>query len=178
MKSSDAGCFYPACPLRNGERMCQKKLRYDEAMGTWNCERHAGEHVPNCEWRYIINMTVADHTGQQWVSAFGDTGDVIMGMTAGALKELMDTNYDAYEKAIADANFKQFLMKFKVADDTYNDETRVKVSLNKLDAIDYVSESKRMPDQIGKLRRGESVDEPRPAPRNVSMGGGAGMGGM
>jgi replication factor A1 len=84
--AGDSGCFYPACPLKNGERMCQKKLRYDDAMGTWNCERHAGEHVPHCEWRYIISATVADHTGQHWVSAFGDTGDVIMGMTAGALK--------------------------------------------------------------------------------------------
>ena len=90
----------------------------------------------------------------------------------------MDTNFEAYEKAITDANFQQFLMKFKVADDTYNDETRVKVSLNRLDKVDYVSESKRMIEQIRKLAAGESVDEPRPAPRNASMGGGMGGGGQ
>jgi replication factor A1 len=56
----------------------------------------------------------------------------------------MDTNYEAYEKAISDANFQQFLMKFKVADDTYNDETRVKVSLNRLDKVDYVAEVGRV----------------------------------
>jgi hypothetical protein len=25
LKAGDGGCFYPACPLKNGERMCQKK---------------------------------------------------------------------------------------------------------------------------------------------------------
>jgi replication factor A1 len=176
IKASDSGCFYPACPLKNGDRMCQKKLRYDESMGSWSCERHAGEAVPHCEWRYILNMTVADHTGQHWVSAFGDTGDAIMGMTAGALKQLMDSNYEAYEKALSDANFQQFLMKFKVADDTYNDETKVKVTLNSLEKANYPVECKRMLEQIRKLHAGESVDEPRPAPRNTSVGGGSGGG--
>ena len=129
------------------------------------CERHAGEHVPHCEWRYIINMTVADHTGQHWVSAFGEMGDILMGMTAGELKELRDNNYAAYETALQEANFKSFVMKLKVADDTYNDETRVKVSLNRLEPVGFVAESKRMLEKIQKLAVGESVDEPRPPPR-------------
>ena len=31
-----------------------------------------------------------------------------------------------YFEAISDANFQQFVMKMKVAEDTYNDETRIK----------------------------------------------------
>ena len=177
LKVNEEGPFYPACPLKNGERMCQKKLRFDDTTGQWHCARHEGETVPHCEWRYIINATVADHTGQQWVSAFGDAGDVLMGMPANALKQLRDDDFQAYEQALLDANFKQFAMKFKVADDTYNDETRVKVSIAKIEPVAFVAESKRMLEQIKKLEAGESIDEPRPAARAPSMGGGGAYGG-
>ena len=100
LKVNEEGPFYPACPLKNGERMCQKKLRFDDATGAWSCARHEGEAVDRCEWRYIINATVADHTGQQWVSAFGDAGDVLMGMPANALKQLRDDDFQAYEQAL------------------------------------------------------------------------------
>ena len=176
LKVNEEGPFYPACPLKNGERMCQKKLRFDDTTGQWHCARHEGESVPHCEWRYIINATVADHTGQQWVSAFGDAGDVLMGMPANALKQLRDDDFQAYEQALLDANFKQFAMKFKVADDTYNDETRAKVSIAKIEPVAFVAESKRMLEQIKKLEAGESIDEPRPAARAPSMGGGGAYG--
>jgi replication factor A1 len=69
-------------------------------------------------------------------------------------------------------------MKFKVADDTYNDETRVKVSIAKIEPVAFVAESKRMLEQIKKLEAGENIDEPRPAARAPSMGGGgAGLAG-
>ena len=179
----DAGPYYPACPLLNGERMCQKKLRYDESSGSWNCERHNGENIPHCEWRYILNMTVSDHTGQHWVSAFGDQGDTIMGMKASNLHQLYNDDHAAYEQALQNANFTSHMMKFKVMEEVYNDESRKKVQLSKIDNIDYVAESKRMLDKIAKLHAGESVDEPRPPPRGGSMGMGgsygarAGMGG-
>ena len=176
LKVNEEGPFYPACPLKNGERMCQKKLRYDDATGAWACARHEGEVVANCEWRYVINATVADHTGQHWVSAFGDAGDVLMGMPANRLKELRDADYKAYEQALFDANFACFMMKFKVAEDTYNDETRVKVSIAKIDPVPYAAESKRMLAQIKKLAVGETVDEPRPAPRSASFGNGGAYG--
>jgi replication factor A1 len=178
----DAGPYYPACPLLNGERMCQKKLRYDESSGSWNCERHNGENIPHCEWRYILNMTVSDHTGQHWVSAFGDQGDTIMGMKASNLHQLYNDDHAAYEQALQNANFTSHMMKFKVMEEVYNDESRKKVQLSKIDNIDYVAESKRMLDKIAKLHAGESVDEPRPPPRgSMGMGGSygarAGMGG-
>ena len=173
LKVNEEGPFYPACPLKNGERMCQKKLRYDDGTGSWLCARHEGENIPHCEWRYIINATVADHTGQQWVSAFGDAGDVLMGMPANELKALRDENFQQYEEKLTDANFKQFMMKFKVAEDSYNDEVRVKVSISKIDNVNYQQESKRMLDQIRKMELGESIDEPRPAARGSMGGGGA-----
>ena len=168
----DSGPYYPACPLQNGDRMCQKKLRFDEAQGSWNCERHSGEHVPHCEWRYILNMTVSDHTGQHWVSAFGDQGDAIMGMKASELHRLYNENHAAYEQALQNANFTSHMMKLKVKEDSYNGETRPKTELSRIEAIDYVAESKRMLDKIAKLHAGQSIDEPRPPARgSMGMGG-------
>ena len=154
--------------------MCRRRRFDDTTLWTWTSIACSWTF---CAWRYIINATVADHTGQQWVSAFGDAGDVLMGMPANALKQLRDDDFQAYEQALLDANFKQFAMKFKVADDTYNDETRVKVSIAKIEPVAFVAESKRMLEQIKKLEAGESIDEPRPAARAPSMGEGGAYGG-
>ena len=40
-----------------------------------------------------------------------------------------------------DANFQQRLFKLKVAEDTYQDETRIKVSIRSTDPLDFVKES-------------------------------------
>ena len=58
--------FYPACPLKNGERMCMK-LRYDETMGMELREACRGTRA---------SLRLALHhqhdrggsAGQQWVS--------------------------------------------------------------------------------------------------------------
>jgi len=39
------------------------------------------------------------------------------------------------------ANFQDRLFKLKVAEDTYNDETRVKVSIRNTEPLDYATES-------------------------------------
>ena len=74
-------------------------------------------------------MTVSDHTGQHWVSAFGDQGDTIMGMKASNLHQLYNDDHAAYEQALQNANFTSHMMKFKVMEEVYNDESRKKVQL-------------------------------------------------
>ena len=46
LKVNEEGPFYPACPLKNGERMCQKKLRFDDTTGQWHCARHEAKPCP------------------------------------------------------------------------------------------------------------------------------------
>lgn len=53
-----------------------------------------------------------------------------MGMSASDLKALED-DAKAYDAALQHANLRPLTFNLKVAEDTYNDETRIKKSVNR-----------------------------------------------
>ena len=53
-----------------------------------------------------------------------------MGLPASELKEL-EENAKAYDAALQAANLRPLTFTLKVAEDTYNDETRIKKSVNR-----------------------------------------------
>ena len=85
IKNEKASNFaYPSC-LSAG---CKKKLR-EEEPGQWRCEACSVTH-PKPEYKYIMTVGVADHTGQLWLSCFDETGQVIMGTNADHVVELRE----------------------------------------------------------------------------------------
>lgn len=54
------------------------------------CER-CQNNVERPLWRYLLSLTLKDQTGQQIVTAFGEQGQEILGMSADSLKELEGT---------------------------------------------------------------------------------------
>lgn len=50
------------------------------------------------EWRYLLSIAVKDHTGMQYLTAFGNDGTQIMGKTADEIKDLEKT--EEFEEAI------------------------------------------------------------------------------
>eukprot|EP00976_Prorocentrum_cordatum_P006378 128159-Prorocentrum_minimum.AAC.4 len=199
------GVMYPACPNKNGERNCSKKLR-EEDMGHergWYCDKCAAP-VPTCDWRYMMSITAADHTGNSWLTVFSEAvrktpspqpptlmpcskepppaavgpaprvcdviitlragdghlqggeipvcavqdrqgsrrvcdviitplmrlgclgvqGEQIFGMSAPELHELQESDPPAYDRALSEANFKPFVFRLRVAEESYNDEVR------------------------------------------------------
>lgn len=79
MSKSETFC-YPACPTPN----CNKKLVEDTSGGMWRCEKCLKVH-PEPEYRYIMGVNVADHTGSNWLQAFNDVGEKITGRRASDL---------------------------------------------------------------------------------------------
>lgn len=144
--------FYPACTGQYNGKQCNKKLS-DQGNGWW-CERCQAAGTP--EWRYMLSLQVSDHTGQEWLTAFQEAGEEIMGMSASDLKALED-DAKAYDAALQHANLRPLTFNLKVAEDTYNDETRIKKSVNRVMETDWVKESKVMLDFIDKLKRGEPI---------------------
>ncbi|WP_276146825.1 hypothetical protein, partial [Pseudomonas aeruginosa] len=112
---------YPACPLDNNGRKCQKKMRLNEDNGFWQCERHFDDQVPSVDWRYMFNIRVADYSGCLITTVFGDQGEKLFGKTAPELKSLLDDDFDAYENEIQSVKWRQYKFKLKVAEETYND---------------------------------------------------------
>ena len=59
-----------------------------------------------------------------------EAGQEIMGLPASELKSMEDDG-KAYDAAIQSANLRPLTFTLKVAEDTYNDETRIKKSVNR-----------------------------------------------
>lgn len=72
-------------------------------------------------------LQAQDHTGQETLTAFGDSGEVIMGCPAEQIgtTEYMDSV--AYGALIHNRLFTTYNFKLKVFMDSYNDEQRRKV---------------------------------------------------
>lgn len=117
---------YPACLSPD----CNKKVT-DMGDGTWRCEKCDINH-PRPEHRYIMTLSVTDHTGQMYLNVFDDVGRLIMGNTADHIMELKENDFPAMEKEFENANCRMFTFKCRAKMDTYQDQQRFVIFLVKL----------------------------------------------
>ncbi|RWW21335.1 hypothetical protein BHE74_00010527 [Ensete ventricosum] len=142
---------YTACPLMVGDRPCNKKVN-NNGDGTWHCDR-CDQSFPECDYRYLLQFQIQDHTGITWVTAFQECGEEILGVTA---KELYLLKYEEqddlkFAEIIRTVLFHQYLFKLKVKEETFSDEQRVKSTVVKAEKINPSSESKYLLGLIEKL---------------------------
>eukprot|EP00201_Polytomella_parva_P020560 CAMPEP_0175044996 /NCGR_PEP_ID=MMETSP0052_2-20121109/4146_1 /TAXON_ID=51329 ORGANISM="Polytomella parva, Strain SAG 63-3" /NCGR_SAMPLE_ID=MMETSP0052_2 /ASSEMBLY_ACC=CAM_ASM_000194 /LENGTH=733 /DNA_ID=CAMNT_0016308415 /DNA_START=83 /DNA_END=2282 /DNA_ORIENTATION=+ len=85
IKTDGSSLVYPACPFEFNGRPCNKKLT-EIGGGSWACERcQHGTAQP--EWRFMVHLAAADHTGRQWLTAFSESGEAIFGVPAERVRE-------------------------------------------------------------------------------------------
>ncbi|KAG2449859.1 hypothetical protein HYH02_005382 [Chlamydomonas schloesseri] len=146
---------YPSCPHDYNGRPCQKKMM-DVGGGNWNCDRcqFSTEHPA---WRYLVSLSACDHTGRQSLTAFGDAGDAIFGRSAAEVRELEVSNQQEFDRLAEAIRFTPFFFRLKVAEDNYNDEQRIKVSIYRMERItDYAKECGSMLQSIRALEAGQN----------------------
>ncbi|KAM5573696.1 replication protein A 70 kDa DNA-binding subunit E [Rosa sericea] len=149
--------FYAACPLKVGERQCNKKV-INDGDGTWRCER-CEQSVEQCDYRYILNLQIQDHTGIAWVTAFQEAGEEIMGITAKDFHYLKhdEQDEDKVAEIIRRVLFTEFVIKLKIKEETFSDEQRVKSTIVKADKVSFSSKSRFHLDLMDKLKNGETA---------------------
>lgn len=145
--------IYTACPLMIGDRQCNKKVTKSGNM-RWHCDR-CNQEFEECEYRYLLNAQILDHTGLTWVTAFQESGEEILGCSAKELYSLKyeEQNDEKFGDIIRNRLFGQFLFRLKIKEELYGDEQRVKITVVKADKVNYSSESKYMLDLISKFGR-------------------------
>lgn len=164
---------YPAC-LTEG---CNKKtVEFDP--GQWRCET-CQKTWERPEYRYILQINVADFTGQMWLSCFNDVGVQIMGMPANDLMAMRDEGDERrVTEAFSDANCNTFVFKCKAKMDTFQDQqryvymefpgvssrsttnvfcSRVRYQVQYANPLDFTRESKRLADIIQLYNMQESL---------------------
>ncbi|KAL1315842.1 replication protein A 70 kDa DNA-binding subunit A-like [Arachis hypogaea] len=143
---------YTACPVLIGDRQCNKKVT-NNGDGKWRCER-CDQTVDACDYRYILQFQIQDHTGLTWVTAFQESGEEIMGMSAKELYNLKFEQMDdeKFAEIMRKVLFGKYMFKLKVKEETYSDEQRVKSTVVKAEKVSFPSESKFLLDMIDKLK--------------------------
>ena len=109
---------YAACLTEK----CNKKV-IQEDSGQWRCER-CDKTFPKPQYRYIMSISVTDHTGQIWLSCFDEVGRMIMGMSADQLTETMENDKAAAGDVFQEANLRTWIFKCRAKMDNYQDEQR------------------------------------------------------
>ena len=65
-------------------------------------------------YRYIVNLEIMDHTGSTYVSMFNEDAEVLLGMRAEQLNELMLSNKDECDKVFKRSLFKEYVFTLRV----------------------------------------------------------------
>jgi len=114
----DSTWCYPACLSEN----CNKKVTETDP-GQWRCEMCDKTH-PKPEYRFIMPISVSDHTGQLWLSCFDETGRTIMGTTADQLMQLREDDQAAVGEIFQGANCQTWSFRCRAKIDNFGDQQR------------------------------------------------------
>lgn len=143
---------YTACPLKTGDRQCNKKVT-NNGDGKWRCDK-CDQTVDECDYRYILQLQIQDHSGLTWVTAFQEAGMEIMGVTAKELyfKKYEEQDDDGFADIMRAVLFSRYIFKLKVKEETFSDEQRVKSTVVKVEKVNYSSETRYLLDLVNKLK--------------------------
>ncbi|XP_069002313.1 replication protein A 70 kDa DNA-binding subunit-like isoform X1 [Embiotoca jacksoni] len=131
-------CLYQACPSAD----CNKKV-IDQQNGQYRCEK-CNREFPNFKYRLLLSANLADSGDNQWVTCFQETAEVLLGHSAETLGQLRDTDEAAFDEVFQKANFTTHIFKNRVKLETYNDESRVKVTVMEIQPVDHREYSRRL----------------------------------
>lgn len=162
---------YTACPVMIGDRQCNKKVT-NNGDGKWRCDR-CDQSIDECDYRYILQFQIQDHTGLTWVTAFQECGEEIMGMPAKSLYYLKyeEQDDDKFGEIIRKVLFTKHIFKLKVKEEIFSDEQRVKSTVVKAEKVNFASESRFMLDMMEKLKAGNYSSVGSSSTPNAGMGG-------
>ncbi|KAL1805212.1 hypothetical protein ACET3Z_028280 [Daucus carota] len=142
---------YTACPLMIGDRQCNKKVT--RSGSRWQCDR-CNQEFDECDYRYLLQLQVQDHSGLTWMTAFQESGEEIVGCSAKELYLLKHEQQDdeRFAQNLLKGLFTQFLLKLKIKEELYGDEQRLKVTIVKAEKVNHVAETRYLLDLIPKSR--------------------------
>ncbi|KTW28781.1 hypothetical protein T552_01411 [Pneumocystis carinii B80] len=134
--------FYPACPIEG----CNKKAIEDNE-GRWRCER-CDKSFLKPQYRYIVTISVNDHTGQIWLNCFDDIGRQIIGKSADDIAQMKEENEQAALNIFHEANCKSYVFRVRAKQDSYNGAIRVRYQVMGVSPINWAHECKLLADII------------------------------
>lgn len=129
--------YYPACTTEG----CNKKV-IQETNGEWRCEK-CDKTMPRPIFRYVLNMTINDFTGSIWVSAFNESGETILGITADELHDISTEDESLREEIMNNRTRQDLVFKIRSKSETYQNTLRTRHQVIKVGRLNYSEELKK-----------------------------------
>ncbi|KAL6912024.1 hypothetical protein ACP4OV_000829 [Aristida adscensionis] len=145
---TDSFC-YTSCPNVVGDRQCNKKVTKNDS-GNWLCDK-CNQEFPECDYRYLLQLQIQDHTGTAWATAFHEAGQELLGCSARELNMLKENDDPRFEEVLLQCLHWDYLLRLKVKEESYGDERRVKNTVVKVERVDPVADSKFLLDSISRM---------------------------
>ncbi|XP_062220454.1 replication protein A 70 kDa DNA-binding subunit A-like [Phragmites australis] len=144
---TDSFC-YTACPNVVGDRQCNKKVTKSDS-GNWFCDK-CNQEFPECDYRYLLQLQIQDHSGTTWATAFQESGQELLGCSARELYMFKENDDPRYADILLRCLYWDYLLRLKVKEETYGDERRVKNTVAQVERVDPSAESKFLLDRISR----------------------------
>lgn len=136
---------YPACNNEvqgtRGPTSCNRKV-IQQSDNTWRCER-CNLSYDEPHYRYILNCSMMDHTGQIWATLFDDEAKKLFNMTAGELmnlKQLEENDVHDFMKLVNSITMKEFNFRLRAKQESFNGNMRVRHNVAAISDVDYSAE--------------------------------------
>ncbi|KAM0683475.1 single-stranded DNA binding [Mitosporidium daphniae] len=143
----DGMVAYAACPgLSEGNVQCQKKV-IEVGPSLFRCEK-CQRTYDTCNYRYVLSIHVADHTGQSWVNAFNEAGEQLLGLPASDLVKMRESDLAAFDRVFKKANFSTWRFKLRAKQETYQGEMKMRLSVISINPVPLIQESNMLLDHI------------------------------
>jgi len=144
--------MYKACPE------CKKKVV--EVSDTIRCER-CNKNLDQVDHRYFAQAMIVDFTDYSYVTLWNDGGEAAFGCPAKELRRLEEDEYAVFVARVNQVKFKPFKMTVKAANDTYQNERRLKIQVLGMEPVNRTCPERlrRMRSEIMVLNSNSYVDD-------------------
>ena len=134
--------FYPGCPNRE----CNRKVSFSN--GDWICQ-YCRQSFKIPKYYYSLNIRVKDCSSEYWVDIFGRPAELIMNMNADDYRNILINRDDEKLNYISgNIEYKEFYFLLKVRLNKFNDNTKKKVTANKIERINKKDDIYRLMNDI------------------------------
>ncbi|GLJ36237.1 hypothetical protein SUGI_0727420 [Cryptomeria japonica] len=109
--------------------------------------------MAECNYSYLLPIKLQDLTGTLWATAFYDVGTHLIKKTAKELSALENdaTTIETPCSVIKNLVSHHYSFTLVVSTDTYNSESKMKVTINKVSSLDFKSKCDALLAEIGRL---------------------------
>ncbi|XP_059073264.1 replication protein A 70 kDa DNA-binding subunit E-like [Cryptomeria japonica] len=148
---NDQNLYYAACPLIVNGRPCKKKCtqQVDDSWFFSRCKMT----MQDCNYSYLLPLKLQDATGTLWATGFDEGSIHLLHKTKKQVYALLDdaTTIETPSSLIKRLLPHHYSFTQLVSTETYNSESKMKVTVNKVAHVDFKVECHAVLVEIGRL---------------------------